>query len=133
MRKTVISLALVFVLLLSGCRIIRIEEEPLTPLEYTIVSQEDIPEEITTLIDGRKEKEFQMTYQSGEELYLVKGFGRQMTGGYSISVEEVGVSSNAVFFKTRLLGPEEELAAGEPSYPYIVVKIPYREEPVQFK
>ena len=73
-----------------------------------------------------------MTYQSGEDLYLVKGYGQQTTGGYSIQVEELGVTPKAVFFKTKLLGPREADPGSEPSYPYIVVKIKYRKEPVQF-
>lgn len=134
MKKAMfLSGILLLILLLCGCRIIRIEEEQRTPLEYTVADQEEIPEELQALIDGKKSEEFQMTYQSENDLYLVKGYGRQMTGGYSIQVEEVSASSNAVFFKTKLLGPSKEDQGGEPSYPYIVVKMQYREEPVQFQ
>lgn len=118
--------------ILSGCRFIRIEEAPRTALEYTVVRQEEIPKEVTALIEDKKAKEFQMTYHSGDTLYLVKGYGQQMTGGYSIQVEELSLSENAVFFKTKLLGPSEQTAGSEPSYPYIVVKIAYRQEPVEF-
>lgn len=117
---------------LSGCRLARIEEAPKEAVEYTVVSQEDIPKEVTVLIEERKEKEFQMTYHSGEELYLVKGYGQQMAGGFSIQVEELSASESAIFFKTKLLGPSQESVGSEPSYPYIVVKMQYREEPVQF-
>ena len=58
---------------------IRIEEGEVSPVEYTIVSQEDIPAEALSLIREKREKEFQLTYQSGEDLYLIKGYGRQMT------------------------------------------------------
>ena len=84
--------------LLSGCRFIRIEDEPRKPLEYSIVKSEDIPQELKTLIQEKKEKEFQLTYQSEKDLFLIKGYGLQMCGGYSISVEELGVTSQAVFF-----------------------------------
>lgn len=30
-----------------------------------------------------------MTYQVGDIRYLMKGYGEQLTGGYSIQVEEV--------------------------------------------
>lgn len=66
-------------------------------------------------------------------MYLIKGYGRQMSGGYSIQVTELSLSSAAVFFKTKLIGPSEESQGSEPSYPYIVVKTEYREEPVQFQ
>ena len=118
---------------LGGCRIIRIEEEERKPLEYTIVNQQEIPEEILSLIEEKKAGEFQMTYQSGEEMYLIKGYGRQMSGGYSIRVEELSHSSNGIFFMTHLIGPKDDSMAGEPSYPYIVVKMAYREEPVVFE
>lgn len=118
---------------LGGCRLIRIEEEERTPLGYTVVSQEDIPEDLTALIQEKKEKEFQMTYQRGETMYLVKGYGCQMRGGYSIQVKELGLSRDCIYFETRLIGPkEQELSGGEPSYPYIVVQTEYRSEPVQF-
>ncbi len=40
-----------------------------------------------------------MTYQSEKELFLIKGYGQQMSGGYSIQVEELGVTSQAIFSK----------------------------------
>lgn len=111
----------------------RIEEEPRQPLSYNLVKQDDIPRELYALIGEKKAKEFQLTFQSGEELYLIKGYGQQMSGGYSIQVEELGLSPNAIFFKTKLIGPSSlDAAGGEPSYPYIVVKTKYRKEPVQF-
>ena len=83
--------------------------------------------------EEKKEKEFQMVYQKGEDLYLIKGYGRQMSGGYSIQVTDLSASVNAVFFETKLIGPTEEVQGGEPSYPYIVVKTEYRDVPVQFR
>lgn len=134
MKRTAILLCLLFfvAVILCGCRFIRIEEEERKPMEYTIVNQEEIPKEAAELIEGKKAKEFQMTYQVGEDFYLIKGYGRQMTGGYSIQVEQVSYSSNAVFFKTKLLGPSDKSQGSEPSYPYIVIKIKYREDPVEF-
>lgn len=133
MRKIPFLLCLVLMLpILSSCGIIRIEEAERRPLEYTVINPREIPEELLPLIEGKKEKEFQMTYQNKEDFYLIKGYGRQMTGGYSIQVEELSLSENAVFFRTKLLGPSEDNPGNEPSYPYIVVKTRHREEPVQF-
>lgn len=135
MKKTVslICLAACMILLLCGCRIIRVEEEERKPLEFTVVNQREIPAEVLSLIEEKKAKEFQMTYQSGEDMYLMKGYGQQMSGGYSIRVEELSGSSNGIFFKTRLLGPKDDSLKGEPSYPYIVVKTAYREDSVLFE
>lgn len=88
-----------FALTLCGCSFIRIEEEQRVPVEYTIAEPEEIPKEAAGMIEGKKAHRFQMTYQSGEDYYLIKGFGQQMTGGYSIQVEEVSASSNAVFLR----------------------------------
>lgn len=115
----------------AGCQFIKIEERERTPLEYTIVKQEEIPAEAVELMERKKEEAFQMTYQEGNVRYLMKGYGVQLSGGYSIQVEEVSESENAVFCKTRLIGPSEE-AGGEPSYPCIVLKIAETGKPVEF-
>ena len=120
-------------LMLSGCRAIRIEEAERTPLKYTVVDSRRIPEEAASLIEEKKAAEFQMIYQSGEDMYLIKGYGRQMSGGYSIQVTDLSLSSTAIFFSTKLIGPSKDSQSGEPSYPYIAVKTEYREEPVQFQ
>ena len=124
-KISVMFLSAILIFILGGCQMIRI-------VDYTIVSQEDIPAEALSLIQEKREKEFQLTYQSGEDLYLIKGYGRQMTGGYSIAVEELGMMGKVLRFKTKLMGPSEN-AGGEPSYPCIVVKTKYRKEPVEFR
>ena len=63
---------LLLALLPAGCQFIRIEEGERTPLEYTIVKQEEIPEEISELMEQKKKKVFQMTYQVGDIRYLMK-------------------------------------------------------------
>ena len=47
---------LLLALLPAGCQFIRIEEGERTPLEYTIVKQEEIPEEISELMEQKKKK-----------------------------------------------------------------------------
>lgn len=98
-----------------------------------MIEDSQIPEEMQELIREKKETEFQIAYQKGTELFLAKGYGRQMSGGYSIQVKELSASSNAVFFETKLIGPMEKIQGGEPSYPYIVIKTEYRDGPVQFQ
>ncbi len=134
MKKKIPLMALILwaAFCFCGCRMIRIEEEERRPLEYEVLSQDAVPAEVLSLVEEKKTKEFQMTYQAGKELYLVRGYGRQMSGGYSVQVEEVSQTSNGIFFKTKLLGPSEEEQGGEPSYPFIAVKIPYSKKPVQF-
>lgn len=134
MKKTASFLLIILIFMnLAGCRLIRIEEAERKPLSYTVTEPGQLPEEAQRLVEEKKAEEFQITYQSGDELYLIKGYGRQLSGGYSIRVKEVSLSENAVFFRTELKGPPPEKQSGEPSYPYIAVKIKYREDPVQFQ
>ena len=133
--KKIISLLCLAVLFLTlgGCRMIRIEEGDKTPLTYTVLDDSQIPEELKELIEEKKESEFQIANQRGNELFLAKGYGRQMSGGYSIQAESLQASSNAIFFETKLIGPTEKVQGGEPSYPYIVIETEYRDCPVQFQ
>ena len=74
---------LLVALLPAGCQFIRIEEGERTPLEYTIVKQEEIPEEISELMEQKKKKEFQKTYQETDKRYLNMGKEEQQTKGKS--------------------------------------------------
>ena len=131
-RSVFLLIAVITAFLLSGCRFVRIEEEERKPVAYTVVEKSDIPEELSRIMEEKKEKEFQLSYETGEDLYLAKGYGRQMSGGYSIQVEELGESGNGLFFVTRLLGPEDLKEAGVPSYPCIVIKTSRQKNPVTF-
>ena len=131
-RSVFLLIAVITAFLLSGCRFVRIEEEERKPVAYTVVEKSDIPEELSRIMEEKKEKEFQLSYETGEDLYLAKGYGRQMSGGYSIQVEELGESGNGLFFVTRLLGPEDLKEAGVPSYPCIVIKTSSQKKPVTF-
>ena len=135
MRKAIslIIFACVVGMICGGCKGIKIEEAERERIEYTLVQQDEVPEVIRNLIEERKMREFQFTYKSGENLYLFKGYGQQMTGGYSIQITDLSESENAVFFETKLVGPDEVDVGSEPSYPYIGVKMNYRDKPVQFR
>lgn len=136
MRKIIIfiCLGLAILGLSGGCSVTKMVEEETKPITYTIIPQEEMPTEILNLIEGKKEKAFQLTYQDENYLYLIRGYGRQNTGGYSIQIENLSESKSAIFLTTNLLGPsKEEEKIKEPSYPYIVICIKYRELPVQFQ
>ena len=101
-----------FFLMLGGCQMIRIEEENKTPLAYTVIEDSQIPEEMQELIREKKETEFQIAYQKGTELFLAKGYGRQMSGGYSIQGKRTFCIFKCSFFETKLIGPTERFRAG---------------------
>lgn len=135
MKKAVslLTVTCVWLLVCSGCKSIKIEEAKREQISYTVIAQEDVPREIESLIEEKKTETFQLTFKSGDELYLFKGYGQQMSGGYSIQVIDLSESENAVFFETKLIGPADENIGSEPSYPYIGVKMEYINKPVQFR
>ncbi len=134
MGKVWISILLAFFLLGTGCGISRRSEEGREPAEYTVLSQEALPPQVEEVIRQQKGEAFQMTYSSGGYLYLLRGYGPQKSGGFSVQVEEVSLSGTALYFKTRLLGPAgEEEQKGEGSEPWLVVKTKDPGVPVVFE
>lgn len=101
-------------------------------LEFTVVKEEDIPEQLKTLIEEKKAAPFQLSYSDREQLYIVVGYGEQATGGYSIEVPELYLTKENIVIDTNLLGPEGK-PVGVKSYPYVVVMTEYREEPVLYQ
>lgn len=119
---------------LCGCSIEKVKAKDGIKPEYTVMKEQDFPEKVKELLAKNREQEFQMTYQDNGFLYLMKGYGRQETGGYSIQIEDLSLWENAIHLQTVLLGPEDgEELKQEPSYPCLVIKMKYREEPVIFE
>lgn len=109
-------------------------EEKVKDLEFTVVGQNEIPKELMDMIEQKKTEEFRLTYTSGEDLYIAVGYGEQQTGGFSISVPEFYLTENSIVIRTELQGPEQGTQQGaSPSYPFIVVKTQFIEEPVVFQ
>ena len=88
-RRAVIGGLLLLLLMLSGCTLLSEEKIKLRDLEFTVLSEEKIPEELKSLLEERKSMPFQITYTDNENLYICVGYGKQSTGGYSITVEEL--------------------------------------------
>ena len=119
-RVFLIGIILIF---LSGCSIQKNETEKLRDLEYTIAEDKELPEELQGILEEKKKESFKLTYESDGSLYLCIGYGEQATGGYSIAVNELYLSENAIYFDTNLIGPDSsETVAETASYPYLVVK-----------
>ncbi|MCD7745152.1 MAG: protease complex subunit PrcB family protein [Lachnospiraceae bacterium] len=119
LAAAMVSLA---VFAISGCEKTK-EGEP-SEVDFAVVTPEDIPQELLTIIEENKEKEMRLTWTDGEEMYLIRGDGKQATGGYSIGIAECTEDEDCLWFDTRLIGPQDEEALSkEPSWPYLVVKI----------
>lgn len=119
--------------LLCGCSVEETNGTKVGELTYTIVEESEIPEELLGMIEEKKAADFKMTYEVDEDLYIVRGYGEQATGGYSIRIKDCYLTSNAILFDTELIGPRKgENASASPSYPYIVIKTEKRDESTIF-
>ncbi len=110
--------------------------EKVRDLDFTVVTEKEIPEKLMTIINEKKETPFKLTYTTEKKdyLYIAVGYGTQNTGGYSIAVEELFLADNAIYFDTELIGPNpNEAVTSALSYPYIVVKTEYSDMPVVFE
>lgn len=120
--------------LLSGCTFSSDEKIKLRDLDFTVLSEEKIPEELKNIIEERKNAPFQITYTDNVNLYICIGYGEQKTGGYSIAVEELYLTDSNIYVNTSLLGPDAaEKNNKTPSYPYIVLKTEFLEQTVIFE
>jgi hypothetical protein len=121
------------ILLINGCGAEKQSTEKIRDIEFTVLAPENIPEECITMIEDKKENPFQFSYEDGKYLYICVGYGKQETGGYSISVNELYLTKNAICVDTNLLGPaaDTDKIASE-TYPYVVLKTEYLDENVVF-
>ncbi|WP_238726421.1 protease complex subunit PrcB family protein [Diplocloster modestus] len=120
--------------LLTGCSVENTDPVKLKDLEFTVVENAEVPEELLTIIEEKKAANFKLTYEDGGYLYIVAGYGEQNTGGYSIAVNELFLTSNAIYIDTNLIGPsKDEKITEAASYPYIVIKTEYLDKSVVFQ
>ena len=102
-------------------------------LEFTVVDEGRLPEELRKTLEEKKEESFKLTYADGGYMYLCVGYGRQESGGYSIAVKDLYATENEICLDTDLIGPKEaEDKSPEPSYPYLVIKTPFVDKTVAF-
>lgn len=119
--------------MLSACGGETEKEENRNNLEFTVVSEDRLPDELKEILDQKKESAFKLTYADEGYLYICVGYGKQGSGGYSVTVNELYETDNAIYVNTNLLGPKAGSSPGtSPSYPYIVLKIEFRDKTVVF-
>lgn len=143
MRRVVCGKAVLFaslllwvliVRLLTGCSVEKGSQDKVRDLDFTVVAETEMPEELKQIVEEKKLLPFKMTYSDETGLYIVVGYGEQATGGYSIAVEELYLTENSIVIDTELLGPEKDENVGvQKSYPYLVIKTEYLENPVVFQ
>lgn len=97
------------------------------------MEKKEIPQALQDCIAENQQNEIRMSYSDGGYLYLVRGYGEQATGGYSIRVNGVWLREDGIHVDTSLIGPasDQEMKEGS-SYPYLVLKMVEREDEVFF-
>jgi hypothetical protein len=134
-RRIILLLVIMLTLIgLTGCKQENTDVKKIKDLEFTVVEDADLPGELKEIIDEKKEEPFKLSYSNKDNLYIVVGYGKQNSGGYSISVDELFLTSNAIYINTNLIGPsQKDVVTQGVTYPYVVVKLEFREEPIVFQ
>ena len=119
---------------ITGSSVTRENKDKVRDLDFTVTAVEDLPEELRKLTEEKKIAPFKLTYTNDGGLYIAVGYGEQPSGGYSIAVNELYLTENAIVIDTELKGPESaEESGAEKSYPYVVVQTEYLEQPIIFQ
>lgn len=135
MRKNRFLLMFIVVLAVvavSACGIEKVSHKKTNDIDFTVVAEIEMPQEVKQIVEERKEAPFKVTYSDNQYTYIIVGYGRQKYEGYSIRVKELYETKNAICVKTEFLGPEEYTNTQVESYPYIVMKIEYTDKNVVF-
>lgn len=133
-RKGLLLMIIATMLALAGCKAEDTDVKKIRDLDFTVVEDADLPGELKEIIDEKKENPFKLSYSNKDNLYIVVGYGKQNSGGYSISVEELYLTNNAIYIDTNLIGPsKDDLVTQGVTYPYIVVKLEFLDKSVVFE
>ena len=132
MRKW--CLVMLIISMLTGCGVQTQDPERVGDVEFTVLDLDKVPEELRNVLEEKKSAPFKVTYEDEGYLYICIGYGEQKTSGYSIIVEDLYLTSNAICVNTELLGPGngEETAAAT-TCPYMVLKLENLNMPVVFE
>ena len=134
--RIVILLLMIMITVIGviGCSTEDTDIKKIKDLDFTVVEDADLPGELKEIIDEKKEEPFKLSYSNKDNLYIVVGYGKQNSGGYSIAVDELYLTSNAIYIDTNLIGPsEEDMVSQGVTYPYVVVKLEFMDERVVFE
>ncbi len=139
MKQIIKKLLLLSYLFLFSASLISCKNTDGTPekdkdLEFTVVENADLPEKLANYIEEKKTNPFKLTYENEDYLYIVQGYGAQVSGGYSISVDELYLADDWIYVKTSLIGPgRNEPMTQNITYPYVVIKTEFMDNDVVFQ
>ena len=134
MKHILFGVSLSFMLIiLNGCRYEKLDSKKVSDVDFTVMDMTQIPPELEEQIVEKRGREFTLVYKVDEEMYLCVGYGKQLTGGYSVKVREVYMTENTLCVDTTLIGPKEnKLVLKACSYPCIVIKVKNIDKKVVF-
>lgn len=135
MKKVVlIILLLVIPFAFSACSAEKLATKKIRDIDFTIVEEKNVPEELQKMISEKKSTPLKLTYADQGELFIVQGYGRKSTSGYSVGVVECFETENAIYVHTNLIGPaKDEKITEVETYPYIVIKMEFVDKNVVFQ
>lgn len=132
-KRRLLAILISVATILTSCKGGISDQEEKENLKFIVISEECLSEELYELILEHKEQDMKLTYSDEEYLYICRGYGERATGGYSIGINDLYVTSNAIYVNTSLIGPsKEEQKNMVKTYPYIVIRIEKRTETVVF-
>ena len=121
MRRRIV-VVMVWVVILAGLLVCikfeAVDKKRVRVLEYEVVLEENIPGEIMGELQGFSKSVCRCSYICSDSLYIVVYYGEQATDGYTVEINELYESSNAIFVETTLKGPTSYKDVKEESYPY---------------
>ena len=123
-----------FCVFLAGCSVKKYDETKQNDVDFTVLSEEEIPEQVSEIIETSKTENFRKTYSDKDYLYIIIGYGAQPTSSYSIEIQELYESSDALYITSMLKCPSRtEKVLEIETYPYIVVKVQHTDKAVVFQ
>ncbi len=134
MKKTGVCILLLTILWLCACSIQKDSGKKIRDLAFTVSNEEEIPKELKAKITENKTEDIRITYADKGELYIVRGYGKKSTGGYSVEVTDCYETEETICVVTNLLGPEKgEKIVKKATNPYVVIKMRDIDKHVVFK
>lgn len=132
-RLLLFFVLLLFAVMTAACGKEKAEYKKTGDADYTVVEEADVPTELMEIIKEKKSGKFKLSYLAEDALYVVRGYGEQPSGGYSIVVEDLFLSGKELCLKTTLVGPAaDEKVTTAATYPFIVLKLLPMKTQVQF-
>lgn len=103
-------------------------------IQFTEVSEQEIPEELKIRMEEEKKTPFMLTYTDGDVLYAARSYGPKEKTGYQVRVDSVVEGELAIRIKTSLMGPEKgEKTKDVVTYPYVVIRLKVTEKEILFE